>query len=356
MTRFARTDTSILGHWWWTIDRWSMAAVALLFVYGVMLTMAASPPVAERLHFEQFHFVRRQLVFLPLAIVIMFAVSLMTPRGIRRLAVMVFAVSILLMIATLFFGPEIKGARRWINIAGLSLQPSEFIKPSLAVVTAWAFARQHKSGEPVWRNVAIGLYVLVVGLLLLQPDFGMTVVVSAVWFGQFFLAGLPMMWVAGFLILGLLGAGGAYFALPHVASRIDRFIDPSSGDSYQVSRSMEAFMNGGLLGRGPGEGSVKSVLPDAHTDFVFAVAGEEFGLIAWVIKEPDLFTLLAVTGLLVQFGLQSLVNMGSTLSLIPTKGMTLPFISYGGSSLTAIALLIGMVLALTRNRRGREAL
>ncbi|MFT5439108.1 MAG: cell division protein FtsW [Alphaproteobacteria bacterium] len=373
MTRFARTDTSILGHWWWTIDRWSMAAVALLFVYGVMLTMAASPPVAERLHFEQFHFVRRQLVFLPLAIVIMFAVSLMTPRGIRRLAVMVFAVSILLMIATLFFGPEIKGARRWINIAGLSLQPSEFIKPSLAVVTAWAFARQHKSGEPVWRNVAIGLYVLVVGLLLLQPDFGMTVVVSAVWFGQFFLAGLPMMWVAGFLILGLLGAGGAYFALPHVASRIDRFIDPSSGDSYQVSRSMEAFMNGGLLGRGPGEGSVKSVLPDAHTDFVFAVAGEEFGLIAClllvglfafivlrgfarVIKEPDLFTLLAVTGLLVQFGLQSLVNMGSTLSLIPTKGMTLPFISYGGSSLTAIALLIGMVLALTRNRRGREAL
>ncbi len=201
----------------------------------------------------------------------------------------------------------------------------------------------------------------------------MTVVVSAVWFGQFFLAGLPMALVAGFLVLGLVGAVGAYFALPHVASRIDRFIDPSSGDSYQVSRSMEAFMNGGLLGRGPGEGSVKTVLPDAHTDFVFAVAGEEFGLIAClilvglfafvvlrgfsrVIKEATLFILLAVTGLLIQFGLQALVNMGSTLRLMPTKGMTLPFISYGGSSLLAIAILIGMVLALTRSRNGQEAL
>ncbi len=373
MTRFARTDTSILGNWWWTVDRWSMAAVALLIVYGVMLTMAASPPVAERLHYEQYHFVRRQLVFLPVAIAIIFAVSLMTPRNVLRLALVVFAVGIVLMVATLLFGADINGARRWISVAGLSLQPSEFIKPSLAVMTAWAFARQHKSGEPMWRNVAIGLYALVVALLLLQPDFGMTVVVSAVWFAQFFLAGLPIMWVAGFLVLGLVGAGGAYFMLPHVASRIDRFIDPSSGDSYQVSRSMEAFMNGGLLGRGPGEGSVKSVLPDAHTDFVFAVAGEEFGLIAClilvglfafivlrgfsrVIKEADLFVLLAVTGLLIQFGLQSLVNMGSTLRLMPTKGMTLPFISYGGSSLAAIALLTGMVLALTRNRHGREVL
>tara|TARA_R110000787_G_scaffold35825_1_gene91745 strand:- start:1039 stop:2160 length:1122 start_codon:yes stop_codon:yes gene_type:complete len=373
MTRFARTDTSVLGNWWWTIDRWTMAAVALLLVYGVMLTMAASPPVAERLNYEQFHFVRRQLVFLPVAMAIMFAVSLMTPRGIRRLALAVFAVGILLMIATLFFGPEIKGARRWINIGGLSLQPSEFIKPSLAVLTAWAFARQHETGDAVWRNAAIGLYLLVVCLLLMQPDFGMTVVVSAVWFGQFFLAGLPILWVAGFFVLGLAGAIGAYLLLPHVASRVDRFIDPSSGDSYQVSRSMEAFMNGGVLGRGPGEGSVKSVLPDAHTDFVFAVAGEEFGLIAClilvglfafivlrgfsrVIKEPSLFVLLAVTGLLIQFGLQSLVNMGSTLRLMPTKGMTLPFISYGGSSLVAIALLVGMVLALTRRRVGQESL
>ena len=197
MTRFARTDTSILGHWWWTIDRWTMAAVALLIVYGVMLTMAASPPVAERLHYEQFHFVRRQLVFLPVAIAIIFAVSLMTPRNVLRLSLVVFAVGIVLMVATLFFGADINGARRWISIAGMSLQPSEFIKPSLAVMTAWAFARQHKSGEPMWRNVAIGLYVLVVALLLLQPDFGMTVVVSAVWFAQVFLAGLPILWVVG---------------------------------------------------------------------------------------------------------------------------------------------------------------
>jgi len=373
MTRFARTDTSVLGNWWWTVDRWSMAAITLLIVYGVMLTMAASPPVADRLHIDQYHFVRRQLFFLPLAVAIIFTISLSSPRNVRRLALAIFCVSILLMIATLLIGPEIKGARRWLSLGGISLQPSEFVKPSLAVLTAWAFARQHATGEPVWRYVAIGLYALVVGLLLLQPDFGMTVVVSAVWFGQFFLAGLPMALVAGYLVLGLVGAVGAYFALPHVASRIDRFIDPSSGDSYQVSRSMEAFMNGGLLGRGPGEGSVKTVLPDAHTDFVFAVAGEEFGLIAClilvglfafvvlrgfsrVIKEANLFILLAVTGLLIQFGLQALVNMGSTLRLMPTKGMTLPFISYGGSSLLAIAILIGMVLALTRSRNGQEAL
>ena len=199
----------------------------------------------------------------------------------------------------------------------------------------------------------------------------MTVVVSAVWFTQFFLAGLPLIWGAGFIALGITGAVGAYFLLPHVASRVDRFIDPSSGDSYQVMRSLEAFMNGGVLGRGPGEGSVKTVLPDAHTDFIFAVAAEEFGMIiclivvglfafivlrgfSRVIKETNFFILLAVTGLLVQFGLQSLINMASTLHLMPTKGMTLPFISYGGSSLVSIAICIGMALSLTRRRVGQE--
>jgi cell division protein FtsW len=372
MTAFTRKDTSLLGRWWWTIDHWTLAAIALLIGFGIMMTMAASPPVADRLGYDPFHFVRKQLFHLPIAIAALIGVSLMSPRGIKRFATGLFVLSLILLVATFFFGTEIKGARRWISIAGLSLQPSEFVKPTFAVVTAWLFAMRGDNGKEVGRTAAIVLYGLVVSLLLLQPDFGMTVVVSAVWFTQFFLAGLPMLWVAGFIAIGIGGAVGAYFLLPHVASRVDRFIDPSSGDSYQVMRSMEAFMNGGVLGRGPGEGSVKTVLPDAHTDFIFAVAAEEFGLIAClilvglfafivlrgfsrVIKETNFFILLAVTGLLVQFGLQSLVNMASTLHLMPTKGMTLPFISYGGSSLVSIALCVGMALSLTRRRVGQEA-
>ena len=369
MTAFTRTDTSLLGRWWWTIDHWTVAAVALLIGFGIMMTMAASPPVADRLNLDSFHFVRRQLIYLPFAIIILVSISLMSPRGILRFAIGLFVLSLILLIATFFIGLEIKGAKRWINILELSLQPSEFIKPAFAVVTAWLFAMRSDTGVEIGRPAAIVLYGLVVSLLLLQPDFGMTVVVSAVWFTQFFLAGLPLIWVAGFIGLGITGAVGAYFLLPHVASRIDRFIDPSSGDSYQVMRSLEAFMNGGVLGRGPGEGSVKTVLPDAHTDFIFAVAAEEFGMIiclivvglfafivlrgfSRVIKETNFFILLAVTGLLVQFGLQSLINMASTLHLMPTKGMTLPFISYGGSSLVSIAICMGMALSLTRRRVG----
>ncbi len=371
MTAFTRTDTSLLGKWWWTIDHWTLAAVALLIGFGVMMTMAASPPVADRLGYESFHFVRRQLVYLPIALVFLIGASLMSPLGIQRFAIGFFVISLVLLVATFFFGTEIKGAQRWITISGVSLQPSEFIKPTFAIITAWLFAMKSKTGKNIGQTTAVVLYGLVVSFLLLQPDFGMTVVVSAVWFTQFFLAGLPLVWVAGFIALGIAGAVCSYFFLPHVASRVDRFIDPTSGDSYQVTRSMEAFMNGGVLGRGPGEGSVKTVLPDAHTDFIFAVAAEEFGMIACliviglfafvvlrgftrIIKETNFFILLSVTGLIVQFGLQALVNMASTLHLMPTKGMTLPFISYGGSSLVSIALCIGMVLALTRRRVGQE--
>jgi cell division protein FtsW len=371
MTAFTRTDTSLLGRWWWTVDRWAIAAVGLLIVFGIMLTMAASPSVADRLNLDSYHFAWRQLAFMPIAIALLISVSLMSPRGIRRLAVVVFATALALMIATFFIGTEINGARRWLMIAGMSLQPSEFVKPGFAIISAALFALHTEDGKSSGRSGAILLYALVAGLLLLQPDFGMFALVSVAWAIQFFLAGLPLLWVGAFITIGVVVAVASYFLLPHVASRIDRFIDPSSGDSYQVTRSMEAFGNGGILGRGPGEGSVKSILPDAHTDFIFAVAGEEFGLIAClilvglfafivlrgfsrIIKDTNLFVLLAATGLLVQFGLQALVNMGSTLRLIPTKGMTLPFISYGGSSLLAVALCIGMVLALTRRRVGQE--
>ncbi len=372
MNALARTDNSLVSRWWWTVDRWSVVAIALLIAFGALLTMAASPAVADRLGIDSFHFVRRQLGMLPLALAMMLGVSLMSPRGVRRLALAGFGVALALLAATLAVGIEIKGAQRWIEFAGVSLQPSEFVKPTFAVVAAWLFAERLEDNGLAVNCAAAGLFVLVVTLLLLQPDFGMAVVVSAVWFVQFFLAGLPLLWVGLGIVLGVVGTVFAYFLLPHVASRIDRFLDPASGDSYQVMRSLEAFMKGGITGRGPGEGTVKAVLPDAHTDFIFAVAGEELGLLACliivalfafvvlrgfsrVLQEKNMFVMLAATGLLVQFGLQALVNMGSTLRLMPTKGTTLPFISYGGSSLIAIALGIGMVLALTRRRAAAEA-
>jgi cell division protein FtsW len=366
---FARIDQSPVARWWWTVDRWTLLALAILIGFGALMTMAASPAVAERIGSDSMHFVRRQLAMLPIAILLMFFVSLQNPRNIRRLAVVGFLIATALVIMTFVAGVEIKGARRWINLPGLSLQPSEFIKPTFAVVTGWLLAEgKLRPGFP-GPLVASVLFIVVIGLLIKQPDLGMAVVVSAVWFAQCFLAGLRLYWVIVGLASGIAGLIGAYMFLPHVTSRIDRFLDPASGDSYQVDRSIEAFMNGGMWGRGPGEGTVKEFLPDAHADFVFAVAGEELGLLAClaivlvfafivmrgfsrVFQENNLFIVLSATGLFVQFGLQAIINMASSLHLMPTKGMTLPFISYGGSSLLALGLGMGMALALTRRRFG----
>ena len=372
MISFSRTDRSVMGCWWWTIDRWSMAALALLMVIGALLIMAASPAVAERIGAEHFHFVRRQFLFVPPALLLMVVSSLASPRLVRRLACLGLVVSVALMIATLGMGQEVKGAARWLSLGGLSLQPSEFVKPSFAVVAAWMFASQQQADRIPGNLVALALYLLVACLLLLQPDVGMTLVISAVWFVEFFLAGLPLLWVVMATVSGLAGLVGAYFAFSHVQARVDSFLDPAAGNSYQVMTALQAFHNGGLFGRGPGEGRVKAVLPDAHTDFIMAVAGEEFGLVLCLLvvglfgfvvlrgftrmlAEENLFVLLAASGLLVQFGLQAIINLASTLRLMPTKGMTLRFISYGGSSTLALALGMGMMLALTRKRYGREA-
>ena len=372
MSVFARSDTSVLGRWWWTVDRWTLAAVGTLIAFGIIMALAASPAVAERIGLDYFYFARRQLVYLPVALALMIGASLLSPTGVFRAAMVTLTIFSLLVVATFVVGTEIKGARRWIGLGPISVQPSEFLKPAFAVVAAWLFASARTGDIKHGNLISIATFGTIVGLLLLQPDVGMSVVISVVWSAQFFLAGLPLFW-AVLLIIG--GAGAlvaAYFTLHHVASRIDRFLDPSSGDSYQVDRSLEAFINGGLFGRGPGEGTVKEVLPDAHSDFVFAVAGEEFGLFVCLIivglfafivlrgfaralQETDLFILLATAGLLVQFGLQAVINMGSTLRLMPTKGMTLPFVSYGGSSLIAMGLCIGFLLALTRKRVGAES-
>jgi len=371
MTPFTRADTSILGRWWWTVDRWSLVAIAALMAFGALLAAASSPAVAERIGLDALYFIKRHFMLLPVAVALIVGVSALTPTQVRRTAVIAFLVCIVLLAATLALGVEIKGARRWLSIAGFSLQTTELVKPAFAVVAAWLFSEAAHDPKFPGRIICTGLFALVLGLVIAQPDLGQAVVISCVWMAQFFLAGLPMWLVAGMLVLGVSGIVGSYFTLPHVTSRIDRFLDPKSGDTYQIERSIEAFSSGGLFGRGPGEGQVKTVLPDAHADFVFAVAGEELGLIltlmivalfafivlrgmARAMSEHNLFILLAVSGLLVQFGLQALINMSSSLQLIPTKGMTLPFISYGGSSLLGIAFGLGMTLALTRRRIGSE--
>jgi cell division protein FtsW len=372
MIAVSRADTSVVGRWWWTIDRWTLAALLALVGFGYVMMLAASPAVAERIGASSRNmFFMRQIAYLGLATAVMVAVSMLSIREVRLLGWLGLGGSLLLVAATLVMGAEIKGARRWLSIPGLgSVQPSEFLKPCFAIVAAWLIAEGKINRRWGATLLAIGLFLGIAALLKGQPDIGMLLVITAVFFAQFFVAGLNL-FVVGFVgLLGIAGAGLAYTLFPHVQSRVHRFLDPSSGDNYQVSVALEAFGHGGLLGRGPGEGRVKNVLPDAHADFVFAVAGEEFGLVVCLVilalfafvvvrglvrlmQETDLFVVLAATGLLTQFGLQAFVNMASSLHLIPTKGMTLPFVSYGGSSVLAIAMGMGMLLALTRRRLSR---
>lgn len=377
MSQFSRVDTSILGQWWWTVDRWFFASLMALVGLGLFLTLAASPSVAEHLKLDSFYFVKRHALFLLPVVGLLIGVSLLSFKDIRRLSLGLYVGSLVALVGTLFFGAEAKGAQRWLSVVGFSLQPSEFIKPALAILVAWMLSEKKYDETFPGQSIALVLYGLVVGLLLLQPDMGMVILTTGVTFAQFFLAGLPLIWVLGAMGVGLGALVGAYFTFSHVQSRIDRFLDPGGGDRYtdryQVTQSLEAFLNGGFWGRGPGEGTVKAHLPDAHADFIFAVAGEEFGFVFCsllillfgfvvlralyrIFSEESLFVVLSVAGLILQFGLQVLINMASTLGLIPTKGMTLPFISYGGSSMMALGITMGMVMALTRKRLERVGL
>lgn len=372
-TTFSRRDNSLLGRWWWTVDRLALSLLLILIAIGVFLSFAASPSVAERLDLGTFYFVKRHMVLLIPSIAIMIGVSLLSPLGVRRLSLAIYLFGIILLILTYMLGIEVKGARRWLMILGNSVQASEFVKPALTVITAWLIAE--KMHDEKFPGITLSMVVvgIIIGLLLLQPDLGMTLIIVATWVGQLFIAGLPIFWMAGIAGLGIVGLVGAYWLLPHVTKRIDQFLDPTSGnpvhDLYQITKSLAAFANGGFFGKGPGEGVVKKNVPDAHADFVFAVAGEEFGLWMCIIivaifmailirfmmratRDSSLFILLSATGLAVQFGLQAFVNMASALNLIPTKGMTMPFISYGGSSMMALAITAGMLLALTRKRHG----
>lgn len=367
-----RRNSSALGRWWMTVDRPAFFAMMALISIGIFLIAAGSPPVARRIGYSDFYFVKWHQIYLAMSVVVMIVFSMLDTQQVRRVAVIGFAVMLVLLVLLPFVGFENKGSVRWMRFLGIGFQPSEFMKPCLAVVLGWVFAARFEANNFPSYRLAIGLYALVALLLVIQPDFGMTLTVTAMFGVQFFLAGMPFLWVFGMLVLAIVGIWAAYSILPHVAERINMFLDPSSGDNYQVAKSLQAFKHGGFFGRGPGEGVVKQFIPDAHTDFIFSVAGEEFGMVACMLivllfayivvrgflrlgREQDMFATIAVAGLLTQFGVQALVNMGVAVNLLPAKGMTLPFISYGGSSLLAMGGGMGMMLALTKRRFGKTA-
>jgi cell division protein FtsW len=363
----SRAERTPFADWWWTIDRLMLAALGTLMLGGIVLSLAASPPVAARIGLDSFHFLNRHVLYLLPAFAVLIATSLLSPRHIRRVAVIVFTVSLVLTAATLVFGAEVKGARRWIVLAGINIQPSEFLKPAFVILTSWLFAESARRPEMPANTVALALLGASLALLVLQPDFGQTMLIALVWSALFFTAGMRVVWVFG--IAGLAGAGllGAYYTVPHVARRIQRFLDPASGDTFNIDIATESFMRGGWFGKGPGEGTVKRLLPESHTDFVFAVAAEEFGialclvivaLFAFIVirmllramRNDDPFTRFAAAGLTILFAMQSAINMAVNLHLIPAKGMTLPFISYGGSSMISLGYAMGMLLVLTREQ------
>jgi cell division protein FtsW len=369
----SRAERTPFGEWWWTVDKPMFAALATLMLGGIVLSLAASPPVAARLGLDAFYFVNRHVLFLLPAMAVMLGTSFLSPLQIRRLALIVFAISLALVAVTLVFGAEIKGARRWIVLLGINIQPSEFLKPSFVILIALLFGESARRPEMPANSMALALLLVVVTLLVMQPDFGQTMLILLVWGALFFMAGMRLIWMVGLGGASVVGLVGAYYTVPHVAQRIQRFLDPGSGDSFQITTAVGSFMRGGWFGQGPGEGTVKRILPDSHTDFVFAVGAEEFGIVlclmlvalfAFIViralrhamVSEDAFSRFAAAGLAILFGLQSAINMSVNLHLMPAKGMTLPFISYGGSSMISLAYAMGMVLALTRERPRAEML
>jgi cell division protein FtsW len=368
MQIFKRSDTSPLAEWWRTVDKGLIAAALILLGAGIVLSLAAGPAAAAKLDIEDpFHVVYRQAGFVLAAIGILLGSSLLDPVWARRVCLALFVLCFLLMAGLLLFGHEAKGATRWIRLWGTTFQPSEIIKPALVVLTAWLLAQRDKFPAGPWAPIAFAFYAVTVGLLLLQPDVGQSALVTAAFVIVFFVAGLPWIWVGVFAVLGTILPVLLYSIIPHVRFRVDSFLNPTDYDTYQIDKARQAIERGGLFGVGPGEGTVKRVLPDAHTDFVYAVAGEEFGLILLVLltvifaviaikgimeasKQADIYQRAAGVGLYAIFGLQAAVNMSVNLSLIPPKGMTLPLVSSGGSSLLGSALTLGLALALTRRQ------
>jgi cell division protein FtsW len=363
----SRAHRTAFNEWWWTVDRLTLAALVGLMLGGIVLCLAASPPVAARLGLDPFHFVNRQVLFLIPAAAVLIATSFLSPHEVRQASLFVFIVSVMLVAVTPYFGAEIKGARRWLVVLGMNVQPSEFLKPAFVILIAWLFGESGKRPEMPANTIALATLILVIALLVVQPDFGQTMLIALVWGALFYMAGMRFIWVIGLAATASVGLLTAFYTVPHVAQRIRGFLDPASGDSFNVDIATESFIRGGWFGRGPGEGTIKRILPEGHTDFVFAVAAEEFGVVLCLIlvalfafivirallkamHNEDPFSRFGAAGLAILFGLQSTINMAVNLHLMPAKGMTLPFISYGGSSLISLAYGMGMLIALTRER------
>jgi len=367
---FPRSDRSPLGQWWWTTDHLLLGGVAILMVIGVLLSFAASPAAAARMNIgDPFHFAIRQCIFGAGAAVILLTTSMLSPKGVRRISFFIYIAAIAVMIALPFLGHNAKGATRWLEFGGFSLQPSEFMKPALIVLVSWMFAEAQKGEGVPGVSIAFGLYLLAVVLLLIQPDVGQTVLITVAFGAAFWMAGVPLTWIMLLGVTAICGLCSTYFLFDHVHARVDKFLSPEKADTHQITRAAEAIANGGLFGRGPGEGVMKRHVPDLHTDFIYSVAAEEYGLIfslllitlfAFVVTRglykslrlADPFEQVASAGLFVLVGQQAIINIAVNLNLIPTKGMTLPFISYGGSSMLAMGLTLGLALALTRRRPG----
>lgn len=364
--RISRTDRSRLVEWWFTVDWPLLAAIAALMAIGILLSLAASPAVAIKKGFATYHFVTRHVVFTLAGFAIVLTLSMMSAPSVRRLSLGLLLAAIAGLVAVHFVGAEINGARRWLSLAGHSLQPSELAKPAFVVVSAWLLAEARTRPDMPALALSFLLWLALVALLAIQPDIGQTLLVSAVWGALYVLSGQPLLGAAALAAAGGAGMALAYGVLPHVRYRFHHFFSPGTGDG-QVERAIQSFSEGGFFGRGPGEGTIKNALPDAHTDFILAVVAEEYGALACLAlltvfafvvlralriarDEPVAADRLAIQGLALLFGVQSLINMGVNVGLLPAKGMTLPFISAGGSSTLAISLTVGILLALTRRR------
>ncbi|WP_312599125.1 putative peptidoglycan glycosyltransferase FtsW [Brevundimonas sp.] len=368
---FSRNDQSLIARWFWTVDRGLLGAALALMALGVSLSFASSPAaiLADESITDPFHYSWRMMVFAGAGLTVMLTTSLMSPRGVRRIAVLALFGAIVVMAALPFIGDTVKGAARWVNLGPFSLQPSEFAKPGLIVFAAWMFAEAQKGQGVPGVTIAFGLYALTVCLLLIQPDIGQTLLITTTFMAVFFMAGVPFKWMAVLASLGMAGLVSLYFVFGHMRDRLSRFFSPETTDTHQIDSASQAIRAGGLLGRGVGEGVMKRHVPDLHTDFIYSVGAEEFGLVLSLImiglyafivvrgmrramKLTDPFEQTAAAGLFMLIGLQACINVAVNLNLIPTKGMTLPFISYGGSSMLAMGLTMGFALALTRRRPG----
>ena len=367
LREFSRERKTPLAEWWWTIDRPLLAALFGLLAAGMMLSFAASPAVAVRIGLDEWHFIVRHMIFLVPTTIVLIAGSFLTPRQSRHLALLVLVGMTILMAGTLFFGTVIKGSQRWISLAGFSLQPSEFVKPAFAIIAAWLVSEQMRKPEVPGHLFAGIILAIIVGILLLQPDVGQTALVILTWAGLLFISGISW-WLIIALGSAALGAiTAAYFMFPHVTRRFDAFLNPQTGDNYQVDKALQSLLEGGWFGLGPGEGIAKRGLPDAHADFVFSAAAGEFGilfciglvaLIAFVVArsfylaqmQQNLFSRLAISAVAIQFGVQALINLMVNINLMPPKGMTLPFVSSGGTSMMAVAFGMGILLGLARRK------